>query len=29
MRRLVELGVDGICSNFPDVARRAVERYAA
>jgi glycerophosphoryl diester phosphodiesterase len=29
MRRLVELGVDGVCSNFPDVARRAVERYAA
>src|SRR5207249_1930815 len=24
MRRLVALGVDGICTNYPDVARRAV-----
>jgi glycerophosphoryl diester phosphodiesterase len=28
MRRLVGLGVDGICTNFPDVARRTVEAAA-
>jgi glycerophosphoryl diester phosphodiesterase len=28
MRRLVGLGVDGVCTNFPDVARRTVEAAA-
>ena len=29
MRELIQLGVDGICTNYPDVARRAVEQLAA
>jgi glycerophosphoryl diester phosphodiesterase len=29
MQRLVELGVDGICTNLPDVGRRAVDSLAA
>ena len=29
MRRLVALGVDGICTNYPDVARRTVAAVAA
>ncbi|OLE61007.1 MAG: hypothetical protein AUG10_03065 [Gemmatimonadetes bacterium 13_1_20CM_2_70_10] len=29
MRRLVALGVDGICTNYPDVARRAVAAATA
>ncbi len=29
MEQLLALGVDGLCSNFPDVARAAVERVAA
>jgi glycerophosphoryl diester phosphodiesterase len=28
MRRLIGLEVDGLCTNFPDVARRAVDRGA-
>jgi glycerophosphoryl diester phosphodiesterase len=29
MRRLIALGVDGLCSNRPDLARRTVEEVAA
>ncbi len=29
MRRFLELGVDGLCTNLPDVGRRAVEALAA
>jgi glycerophosphoryl diester phosphodiesterase len=29
MRELIQLGVDGICTNYPDVARRAVDQLAA
>jgi glycerophosphoryl diester phosphodiesterase len=29
MRRLLELGVDGICTNLPDVGRRAADSLAA
>jgi glycerophosphoryl diester phosphodiesterase len=29
MQRLVALGVDGLCTNFPDVARRVVDARAA
>ena len=29
MERLLSLGVDGICTNFPDVGRRAVDAAAA
>jgi glycerophosphoryl diester phosphodiesterase len=29
MRRLLELGVDGICTNLPDVGRRAADSRAA
>ena len=29
MRRLLELGVDGICTNLPDVGRQAVDALAA
>ena len=29
MRRLIGLGVDGICTNFPDIARRAVDGLRA
>ncbi len=29
MRRLLELGVDGLCTNHPDVGRRAVDARAA
>jgi len=29
MRQLIELGVDGLCTNFPDVGRRAVDALAA
>ncbi len=28
MRRLAELGVDGLCTNFPDVGRRTVDALA-
>ena len=28
MQRLVEMGVDSICSNFPDLVRRVVDAYA-
>lgn len=29
MRQLVQIGVDGLCTNFPDVARRTVDALAA
>jgi glycerophosphoryl diester phosphodiesterase len=29
MRQLIALGVDGLCSNFPDVARKSVDTLAA
>ena len=29
MRQLVALGVDGVCTNFPDVARKTVDALAA
>jgi glycerophosphoryl diester phosphodiesterase len=29
MRQLIALGVDGLCTNFPDVGRRAVDALAA
>jgi glycerophosphoryl diester phosphodiesterase len=29
MRQLIGFGVDGLCTNFPDVARRAVDALAA
>ena len=29
MERLLSLGVDGLCTNFPDVGRRVVDRFAA
>lgn len=29
MRQLIALGVDGLCSNFPDVARKSVDALAA
>lgn len=29
MTHLLSLGVDGLCTNFPDIGRRAVEEFAA
>lgn len=29
MRQLIEMGVDGLCTNYPDVGRRAVDALAA
>jgi glycerophosphoryl diester phosphodiesterase len=29
MRELIGMGVDGLCSNYPDIARRAVDALAA
>ena len=29
MRQLIDLGVDGLCTNYPDVGRRAVDALAA
>jgi glycerophosphoryl diester phosphodiesterase len=29
MERLLALGVDGLCTNFPDIGRRAVDAFAA
>lgn len=29
MRQLIELGVDGLCTNYPDIGRRAVDALAA
>jgi glycerophosphoryl diester phosphodiesterase len=29
MEQLLSLGVDGLCTNFPDIGRRAVDAFAA